>query len=424
MPELIHFVEKSREGTYYTVPFEVPENVVRVTVSYSYKRGAKGIMQDVKPKNIIDLGLMDEKGNFLGWSGSAHESIFVGEYASSNGYLVEKPHQGRWAIIVGAYHVVSEGVEVRYNIEFEYAHTELLFGDLHIHTDASDGKFDSYTVGKTAREKGLDFIALANHNNYAENFNLPHIAGLTFIEAVEWTHYKGHMNFFGVKSPFENSFIANTAAEMEAIVDHARSLGAVISVNHPKCPFCPYKLESRNFDMMEVWNGPMRGTNIRGVRWWTELLRSGRRIPAVGGSDYHRPNNFVKLGNPVTAVYSPSRSGEDILASIRAGHSFVTSGVDGVRLTLSYGDAFMGDETVWVEGGLLHLEAEALRGETLVLVTGSGERVLRKHARGRLKMDIEVESDSFAYVKAVKGNGALYRIRSITNPIYFTKEKN
>ena len=76
MPELIHFVEKSREGTYYTVPFEVPENVVRVTVSYSYKRGAKGIMQDIKPKNIIELGLMDEKGNFIGWSGSAHESIF------------------------------------------------------------------------------------------------------------------------------------------------------------------------------------------------------------------------------------------------------------------------------------------------------------------------------------------------------------
>ena len=39
MPRLKHFVEKSREGTYYTIPFTVPENVSRVTVSYSYWQG-------------------------------------------------------------------------------------------------------------------------------------------------------------------------------------------------------------------------------------------------------------------------------------------------------------------------------------------------------------------------------------------------
>lgn len=68
-----------------------------------------------------------------------------------------------------------------------------------------------------------------------------------------------------------------------------------------------------NFDMIEVWNGPMRGTNIRGIKWWTQLLREGRCIPAVGGSDFHRPKDFAKLGNPITAVYSPSRRREDIL---------------------------------------------------------------------------------------------------------------
>lgn len=60
------------------------------------------------------------------------------------------------------------------------------------------------------------------------------------------------MNFFGAKAPFENSFIANTPEEMEKIINDARSLGAVISVNHPKCPFCPYKWSSMNFDMIEV----------------------------------------------------------------------------------------------------------------------------------------------------------------------------
>lgn len=338
MPRLKHFVEKSREGTYYTIPFTVPENVSRVTVSYSYWQGTKGLLREIHPQNIIDLGLMDEKRRFLGWSGSAHPSIFVGEDKSTNGYLVQRPESGEWSIIVGAYHVVPAGVEVTYDIEFEYhkpgdpesknykqdapedissdsanAEPELFFGDLHIHTIASDGALDSEAVGKLARDIGLDFVGLANHNNYADNFCLPDIPGLTFIYAVEWTHYKGHMNFFGAKAPFENSFIANTPEEMEKIINDARSLGAVISVNHPKCPFCPYKWNSMNFDMIEVWNGPMRGTNIRGIKWWTQLLREGRRIPAVGGSDFHRPKDFAKLGNPITAVYSPSRRREDIL---------------------------------------------------------------------------------------------------------------
>ena len=448
MPRLKHFVEKSREGTYYTIPFTVPENVSRVTVSYSYWQGTKGLLREIHPQNIIDLGLMDEKRRFLGWSGSAHPSIFVGEDKSTNGYLVQRPESGEWSIIVGAYHVVPAGVEVTYDIEFEYhkpgdpepkhykqdepenissdntnAEPELLFGDLHIHTVASDGALDSEAVGKLARDIGLDFVGLANHNNYADNFCLPDIPGLTFIYAVEWTHYKGHMNFFGAKAPFENSFIANTPEEMEKIINDARSLGAVISVNHPKCPFCPYKWNSMNFDMIEVWNGPMRGTNIRGIKWWTQLLREGRRIPAVGGSDFHRPKDFAKLGNPITAVYSPSRRREDILKNIRAGHSFVSSGVDGARLTLTCGDAMMGDAVRYDKNKKLHLHAEQRRGETLVLVTGSGERVIKHFARGNLDIDIEPKNDNFAYVKAIRGCGKLGVVRALTNPIYFQKEE-
>lgn len=67
-----------------------------------------------------------------------------------------------------------------------------------MHSTASDGRKDVYTLAKKAQKTGLDFIAVSDHNNYSENFSLPKISGLTFIPAVEWTHYKGHMNFFGV----------------------------------------------------------------------------------------------------------------------------------------------------------------------------------------------------------------------------------
>ena len=95
MSRLKHFVEKSREGTYYTIPFTVPENVSRVTVSYSYWHGTKGMLRVLHPQSIIDLGLMDEKRRFPGWSGSAHPSIFVGEDKSTKGDLVQRPKSGQ-----------------------------------------------------------------------------------------------------------------------------------------------------------------------------------------------------------------------------------------------------------------------------------------------------------------------------------------
>ena len=413
MPEIIHKVLKRNEGSYYTIGFTVPENVVKITVSYDYHRGTKGFMSDLHPTNTIDIGLEDADGRFLGWSGSAHQSIYVGEFGSTRGYLSEPIMPGEWKIIVGAYHVAGESVDVKYSIDFEYRQELLLFGDLHIHSDASDGRFDINTLGKMAQKEKLDFIAIANHNNFAENFNLPNIDGLTFIKAVEWTHYKGHINFFGVAAPFGNSFISNSFDETEKLIADAKKLGAVISVNHPKCRFCPYTWDNYDcFDMMEIWNGPMRPSNLDAIRLWTDFLKQGRRIPIVGGSDYHRPHSLAHLGNPVTAVYTQSRKAEDILASLRNGHSFVTSSVNGV----------MGEEAVFIPGEKLRITAENMKMTSLILVTDKYEKKLCRPSNGSITLSESIDSDvKFAYIKAVKGIGKLSAICAVTNPIYFNK---
>lgn len=409
-----HMITKDKEGQYYTLPFNVPEGVVKITVSYDYYKPTSGLMGDLKPSNTIDIGLMDEKSNFLGWSGSSHKTIYVGQYDSSAGYLCQKINGGEWKIIIGAYHVTNNGVEVTYNVDFEYEGEVLLFGDLHMHSTASDGVFSAWELGKAAREQKLDFIGVANHNNFSENLALPHVDGLTFIPAVEWTHYKGHMNFFGVPAPFENSFIANTKEEMQNIISHAKSLGAVISVNHPCCPLCPYKWEDEDaFDMMEIWNGPMRPSNVKALNWWTLLLKKGRRIPIVGGSDYHKPKQFARLGNPVTAVYSQSRSSQDILSAIRNGNCFVTESADGVKINLTYGSCVMGQTAEFNENEWLTVYADTNK---VTLVTDKGEKEL-KLKNGCIK--VRLKKVKFAYVKVYKGFGKLKRICAISNPVYF-----
>lgn len=411
---LNHRIPKEKEGSYYTIPFHVPDNVEKITVTYDYFRKGGGALADLKPSNTVDIGIEDEKGNFLGWSGSAHKSVSVGEYSSSPGYLCQAIKSGQWKIIVGAYHIMPDGVDVTYTIDFKFKGERLLLGDLHIHTTASDGKLSAYEVGTAAKDKGIDFVSLANHNNFSENYFLPHIDGLTFIPAVEWTHYKGHMNFFGAANPFENSFVANTKEDMQSLIANARLKGAVVSVNHPKCRICPYLWEDENaFDMVEIWNGPMRKTNTDGIKWWTDMLCKGRKIPAVGGSDFHKLKSFARLGNPVTGVYSKSPAAADILDAVKHGKAFISNSVDGVKLNLKYGEYSMGDTAKYDPDIPFIVECNSKK---LTLVTDKGEKSIKLSGN---RAEIKNENFKFLYVKAVKGFGSTQIITAISNPIYF-----
>ena len=275
-----HQVPKAKEGKYYSIPFEVPEGVESMRIRYTYPKAQKA---------IVDLGLMDNQGRFIGWSGSARNEITVGPYDATPGYWMTRAEKGSWQILVGAYHIPADPLPVTYEITYLMPDARWLAGDLHVHSTASDGKLSPYELGMLARKRGLDFLAIADHNNFCENFALPKIPGLTLIPAVEWTHYKGHMNFFGIKAPFDQSFVANDIDEMRTLIQQAKNKGALISVNHPKCPRCPYLWEDDTiFDLVEIWNGPMRKANTDAILWWHQMLLSGRKMPIVGGSDFHR----------------------------------------------------------------------------------------------------------------------------------------
>lgn len=412
---LSHVVKKDREGSYYKLPFQVPDNVRSVSISYTYSK---------ENENVIDLGLEDEKGQFLGWSGGSRSKIHVSEYSATPGYFMEKVHPGEWNILIGAYHVQNDGVEVRYEVTFEEEGYSWLYGDLHMHSDASDGQYDIPTLTKMAKEIGLDFISVTNHNNYSENFSLPKVSGLTLIPGVEWTHYCGHMNFFGIRQPFSGSFIANDLEQMERIVREAKANGAVISVNHPKCPFCPYLWENdTDFQMIEVWNGPMRKANTDAIDWWTGFLKQGRRIPAVGGSDYHRPNDPAELGKPITAVYAKSPSEEDIMDAIKNGHSYIMADMNGVKLSLDCEGRSFGDQIPKATEYQFCAEAVDMpENAVLKLIDSNGtiQEIEGRDSKAIIKTRITAEG--FLYLLVVQRQaGNEEKVLAVSNPVYFTE---
>jgi predicted metal-dependent phosphoesterase TrpH len=277
-----------------------------------------------------------------------------------------------------------------------------------------------------AKQKGLDFIAVSNHNNYSENYHLPVEPGLTFIPAVEWTHYRGHMNFYGVPNPFENSFVANDEQQMQALIENAKEKGALVAVNHPKCNYCPYLWQdSNNFDLIEVWNGPMRKVNLDGIAWWHSLLKEGRKIPMVGGSDFHKKWHIVRLAHPVNHVYSTSPAAADILDAISKGHNYVSASTKGVQLDLKYGSHMMGDTVKKINGESLLISACRLKpGMVVKLINQTG--IIAQWQRfnnGILKAEVALENTwRFAYLIVSFPLFGTDYVRAITNPIYFDQE--
>ncbi|SFQ48930.1 CehA/McbA family metallohydrolase [Caldicoprobacter faecalis] len=350
------FIDKEKEGTYFQVPFEVPDDVSRIDIKYSYPRYLtvkNGISEKIYEKNIIDLGLVNADGEFVGASGSNKTHIWVSEYSSSLGYAKTKIKKGKWAIIVGAYKIMDGGVSVEYEITFTHKERVLLKGDLHVHTLCSDGNLSVEEVIFLAKKAGLDYIFITDHNNYFHNNTLRSDDDITVMPGVEWTHFKGHVNMLGIEKAFDGVYYTNTLEETQEKLRIAREKGAIVSINHPFCTDCGFKwgLENVEYDCIEIWNGPMKRSEMECIKWWHDELCKGRKIPIVGGSDFHKHEIGRGIGLPTTCLYSISRAPSDIYAAIREGTGFVTYMPNGPTVYMECDGKILG-QTVEYRSGI------------------------------------------------------------------------
>jgi len=406
------------------------EEAESFTLRYSYPRYPENLdLGDAfisrQQVNIIDLGLIAPDGSQAGASGSDKTEITISEVRATPGYRPQKLVPGQWQIIVGAYKVEPEGVYVRYELCTDHKALRLLKGDLHVHTLASDGVHTVEELGWKAHRNGLDFLAITDHNQMSTAVGMPQVPGITFIPGVEWTHYQGHANFLGVDQPYDLPFMANTPEEVLARFSSARDRGALITANHPFEPHVEFKfdLASLPFDCLEVWNGPMRESNLKAVGLWHSWLVAGRKVPICGGSDYHRDTPFIFLGGPTTCVYSMSAAPSDILAALKAGRSYLTFAPDGPFLEMTAGEALLGDTVLWSEVQELQITVEGLKtGDVIRVVTGSSSDVLfQAPGPGDYRGSYHLASPGFARLEVLRAflPGVPILPALISNPIYF-----
>jgi hypothetical protein len=214
-----------------------------------------------------------------------------------------------------------------------------LAGDLHTHTVHSDGVMTVPELAIFAAGRGLEFIAVTDHNTVSHHRELPAAAaayGITLIAGQEVTTGLGHASALG-----EMSWI-DFREPPDAWLAATERAGGLLSVNHPIGGDVSWAAPMRQRPpLLEVWHWSWLDTRwTTPLGWW--LAWDPAAIP-VGGSDWHRPGSDAPPGSPTTWVEAESAEPAAILAAIADGRTAVSAGRDGPVL-LRVGDELVASD--------------------------------------------------------------------------------
>jgi hypothetical protein len=310
------------------IPIEVPEGAPTLSVTLAYDRGGGA---------VIDLGAWGP-GGFRGWSGSDKAGFTITPREATPSYL-PGPVAGEWQILHGLHRVPAVGVEWEMRIELDAATLpppppppplperpprhqlpaapgrHWLAGDLHAHTVHSDGILTVHGLACLARERGLDFMGITDHNTTSHHAELPAAAayaGVILIPGFEITTDLGHANCFGT-----DRFVDFRNPPDRWLAD-AEEVNGLLSLNHPLLGDTAWRLHMDGRPpLLEVWHSSWDRRGREPLEWW-HAWNAGS---PVGGSDFHR---FGRDGLPGTPTTWVEVEGDDVLGGLRAGRTAIS----------------------------------------------------------------------------------------------------
>ena len=223
-------------------------------------------------------------------------------------------------------------------------------GNLHTHSNTSDGQLPAEEVCRRYRERGYDFICLSDHflpvYDYPVTDTRPwRTEGFTTLLGAE-VHVpatslgeKWHLLANGLPLDFEPPREGESAPDIAA---RCAAAGAFVSIVHPAW----YALSVddarsiRAAHAVEVYNhtSALRTDRGDGTVLLDQLLSGGHRVMALACDDAHFEVDDA-FGAWVM-VRATQREPEALLAALKAGHYYSSTGVE------LHGMHFEGDELV------------------------------------------------------------------------------
>jgi predicted metal-dependent phosphoesterase TrpH len=352
-------VTGSQNNTYIEAPFEVPPGTQRVTLTFSYT--------GKEQRTTLDIGLLDPKG-LRCWIGGNKSTFTVSDTDATPSCLSGPVIAGTWKLLIGVPNI-RPNVTATYRANVFFTDSGLVRdqpavlrsplrsgpgwfrGDLHMHTAHSDGSCKSlggvkvpcpvFVIAEAAARKGLDFIAITDHNTTSQNDAMrelqPYFDNLLMIPGREVTTFHGHANLFGTVEPLDFRVGTQEVPDIDTLLRRVNQIGGLISINHPNAPTgeacmgCGWnptpEADLNLVQAVEAVNSGAEDGPFAGLSFWEKQLNRGFRLTGIGGSDNHtaqKPLDEVgSIGSPTTVVYAAELSTPAILEAIRAGHVFV-----------------------------------------------------------------------------------------------------
>jgi predicted metal-dependent phosphoesterase TrpH len=297
-------------------------------------------------------------------------------------------------------------------------------GALHLHTNHSDGAIAPPALAALARDAGLDFIAITDHNTTTWTRETMPDAPLAIV-GEEITTPAGHANVWGLNADAWIDFRVvptdrNAARDVNHLVAAAHHAGALFSLNHPygDCAGCAWQqVIPDGLDAIEIWNGEA-GPQDQAIALWDRLLRAGRHVTAVGASDWHRTP--APIGAAAVRVLADTLSAPALIDAIRDGHVIVMRDATTRPPTVTAG---CGSHAAAIGGTLrcaagdsisVRVARPAVAGATATLVV-NGSPAASKHLRGKTTTITTPAATGYLRVHVRDAAGATV---AITNPIY------
>jgi PHP domain len=430
---------------YQYLPFDVSADTASITIACSYT-GDDG-------SSVIDVGLFEPgpltigTPAFRGYSGGNLRTITVGRRTASPGYRTGPLPAGTWHVMLGMYRVAPAGVDVEITIaqtrdepppsappdvgtrgsssekRDRSDQPKWYSGALHLHTRHSDGTLTPAALADAARDAGYDFIAITDHNNTTHTRE-PMPSSPLHLIGEEVTTPGGHATVWGLPEGAWIDFRVaprdpGAADAVAGLVDAAHRAGALFSISHPidNCDGCSWTHAiPEGVDAIEIWQYEQTPREAE-IAVWDRLLREGRRITAVGVSDWHRRPEPIDTA--AVRVLASSLTQPAVLEGIKQGRVIVMRDVrtlpPSVRARCGSADAGVGETLTCAANDDLevHVSMPELSGADAEFTWNAARMTTRTIGHGTTFT--MPAAAGYVRVRIRTANG---RTVAITNPIY------
>jgi hypothetical protein len=235
-------------------------------------------------------------------------------------------------------------------------------GNLHCHSNLSDGQWSPEDVARAYRDAGYDFLCLSDHFEAEYGWRITDTRPLrdenftTIVGAELSSAPWGDRDCYWVTAAgLPVDFEAPPAGDHAGAITKARDAGAFVVMLHPGLNNLPLAAAERlpsldAIHAVEIYNhnGAMAAIPDRadGAYMLDGLLESGRRLLVNAGDDAHFGHPSDRFGGWIE-VHSERPGPDLLLASMKAGRYYSTQGpafhqllMDGDRLLVKTSEAY------------------------------------------------------------------------------------